>query len=125
MTVSTNASNQTTTPSEIATGFVAVNYITCQADYTERFETLFKTRAHAIDRLPGFIRMHVLKPQKPGEPYLVVSHWTDQATFDSWRKSPEFLEGHKRGFEDVAKAKEEGREPPMVSRFQTYEVLCD
>ena len=108
-----------------ATGFVAVNTITCQPGYTERFETLFKSRAHAIDRLPGFIRMQVLKPQREGEAYLVVSHWSDQASFDAWRKSPEFLEGHRRGFADVAKARDEGREPPMTSMFRTYDVLCD
>ncbi len=125
MTVSTHTEKQPATTPEPAPGFVAINFLSCQPEYVERFETLFKSRAHAIDRLPGFIRMHVLKPQREGEAYLVVSHWNDQASFDAWRKSPEFLEGHKRGFEDVAKAKEEGREPPMVSKFQTYEVLCD
>lgn len=125
MTLSSDPSAAAVPSSEPATAFVAVNFITCQPDYVERFETLFKSRAHAIDRLPGFIRMHVLKPQREGEAYLIVSHWSDQASFDAWRKSPEFLEGHKRGFEDVTRAKEEGRTPPMVSAFKTYDVLCD
>ncbi len=103
-------------------GFVAVNFITCDEDYRERFETLFQTRAHAIDTLPGFLGMNVLKPNEEGE-YLVISHWTSEEDFKGWMKSPAFLEGHKRGFEDVRKAKEEGRKPPMESTFKTYTVL--
>jgi hypothetical protein len=33
------------------------------------------------------------------------------------------LEGHKRGFEDFAKAKQEGRPSPMTSDFKTYNVI--
>ena len=34
--------------------FVAINYIDCNADYKERFEELFGSRAKAIDTMPGF-----------------------------------------------------------------------
>ena len=39
--------------------FVAINYIACEQHYRERFEELFATRAHAIDRMPGFVDMQV------------------------------------------------------------------
>ncbi len=106
-------------------GFVAVNYIDCKPHYRERFECLFCSRARAIDRMPGFLGMHVLKDTKDEQPYLVVSYWKDQASFDAWVGSPEFLEGHKRGFEDLAEAKRRGEEPPMTSRFHTYAILTD
>lgn len=105
-------------------GFVAINYITCQAEYRERFEVLFQTRAHAIDRIPGFSHMYVLRPKQESDPYLVISHWRDEESFRTWLKSPEFLEGHQRGFEDVQRAKEAGQEPPMKSDFRTYEVIA-
>ena len=110
---------------ENSLGFVAVNYIDCQPDYNRRFEELFSTRAGAIDRLPGFRNMHVLKPHGEGEPYLIVSFWNRKEDFDAWTKSPEFLEGHKRGFDDLRKAKEAGLEPPMKSTFRTYDILTD
>jgi len=114
------------TPEQQATaGFVAINYIQCKPHYQERFECLFCTRAHAIDRLPGFIGMNVLKCHKEGEPYLIMSYWTDEASFNAWVGSPEFLEGHKRGFEDLAEAKKRGEEPPMSSDFKTYAILAD
>lgn len=104
-------------------GFVAINYITCQPDYRERFEALFRSRARAIDRMPGFRGMYVLRPQKEGDPYLVVSHWESEAHFRAWVGSPEFLEGHRRGFEDIHRAKARGEEPPMHSDFKTYEII--
>jgi len=105
--------------------FVAVNYIRCSDAYRERFEQLFRSRAHAIDRLPGFHRMMVLKPQREDDCYLVVSFWTDRASFDHWHASAAFAEGHRRGFADVSAAKARGEAPPMTSRMEGYELLCD
>jgi heme-degrading monooxygenase HmoA len=108
----------------VKANFVAVNYITCKPEYVERFEELFSSRAHAIDRLPGFVDMQVLKPDDEGD-YLVVSRWEAKEHFDAWVGSPEFLEGHKRGFEDLADAKRSGMEAPMKSTFKTYTVLTN
>ena len=104
--------------------FVAINYINCEVHYCERFEQLFGTRVHAIDRMPGFMDMQVLKPNGEGE-YLIVSHWSSEEAFKTWTSSPEFIEGHKRGFEDIRKAREQGQKPPMSSSFKTYEVIAN
>lgn len=105
--------------------FVAVNFITCDEAYRDRFEHLFRSRAHAIDRLPGFRHMVVLRPEREGGDYLVVSFWDDKASFDAWRTSPAFMEGHRRGFEDVKVARERGTKPPMTSRMELYDILTD
>lgn len=104
--------------------FVAINYITCKPFYRERFEQLFATRAQAIDKMPGFIDMQVLRPGKEDDPYLVVSYWESEDAFKAWTTSEAFIEGHKRGFADMAKAREEGKEPPMHSDFKTYSVIA-
>jgi heme-degrading monooxygenase HmoA len=106
-------------------GFVAINYISCKPHYRERFEELFTTRAHAIDRLPGFRNMNVLRPKQDEDNYLIVSYWDSEENFKAWTKSPEFIEGHKRGFEDLRIAKERGEELPMHSDFKTYEILSN
>ncbi|MBP6731792.1 MAG: antibiotic biosynthesis monooxygenase [Chitinophagales bacterium] len=105
--------------------FVAINYIDCQTDYKQRFEELFTTRAGAIDRMPGFRNMHVLKPADDSGQYLVVSYWDSEEQFKTWTSSPEFIEGHKRGFADMAKAKAEGKTPPMKSTFKTYSIITN
>lgn len=119
------ATDSAPTPAAPREEFVAVNFIACAPAYRERFEQLFRNRAHAIDRAPGFRRMAVLRPEREGGDYLVVSYWESREAFDGWRGSPEFMEGHRRGFEDVRAARERGEAPPMTSRMETYEILCD
>lgn len=104
--------------------FVAVNYIRCNPEYKERFETLFGSRAHAIDQMTGFIEMHVLRPQQDEDNYLIVSYWETEQAFKDWTSSPAFIEGHKRGFADLAQARAEGRPAPMSSDFKTYQVIA-
>lgn len=104
--------------------FVAINYIECNPDYIARFEELFGSRAKQIDTMPGFVDMQVLRPLKDGDAYLIVSHWENELSFKDWTKSATFLDGHKRGFADIAKAKAEGKEAPMKSNFKTYEIIA-
>jgi heme oxygenase (mycobilin-producing) len=104
--------------------FVAINYIHCEPDYQNRFEELFASRAHTIDRMPGFVDMQVLKPNGEGD-YLIVSHWSSEEAFKTWTSSPEFIEGHKRGFEDIKQAKAQGLKSPMTSSFKTYKVISN
>ncbi|MBP9193006.1 MAG: antibiotic biosynthesis monooxygenase [Ignavibacteria bacterium] len=104
--------------------FVAINYINCKEHYKPRFEELFGTRAKAIDTMPGFLDMEVLKPVNGEGDYLIVSHWDSEDAFKDWTKSPAFIEGHKRGFEDLRIAKEKGEEMPMTSDFKTYEIIA-
>ncbi|HQW83382.1 MAG TPA: antibiotic biosynthesis monooxygenase [Ferruginibacter sp.] len=105
--------------------FVAVNYINCNVEYKERFEELFASRAHAIDTMPGFVDMQVLRPVKDGDAYLIVSFWENENAFKTWTSSPAFIEGHKRGFADLAKAKAEGKQVPLTSDFKTYKVISN
>jgi len=103
--------------------FVAINNISCQDHYKPRFEELFKSRIKAIDKMPGFIFMNVLKPVNGEGNYLIVSYWKNEDSFKDWTKSSNFIEGHKRGFEDIKLAKEKNEEPPMKSDFKTYTVM--
>lgn len=104
--------------------FVAINYISCSPGYRERFEELFGSRAHVIDTMPGFVDMQVLRPAKEGDDYLIVSFWENEQAFKTWTSSPAFIEGHKRGFSDIAQARAEGRPAPMTSDFKTYEIIA-
>ncbi|MBK8292945.1 MAG: antibiotic biosynthesis monooxygenase [Flammeovirgaceae bacterium] len=54
--------------------------------------------------------MQVLRPN--GRDYLIVSHWSSEEAFKNWTSSPEFLEGHKRGFEDNKRRKR--KEPSLL-----------
>ncbi|MEO9144104.1 MAG: antibiotic biosynthesis monooxygenase family protein [Ginsengibacter sp.] len=73
---------------------------------------------------PGLLICRYYVLQKEEDAYLIISHWEDEQSFKGWTKSATFLDGHKRGFSDLAKAKAEGKEPPMKSDFKTYEVIA-
>ena len=112
-----------TSSSPSASGFVAINHIRVRDDYRARFEELFGSRARAIDTMPGFRDMEVLRPADASEPYLVISRWESEEAFRAWVGSPEFIQGHRRGFADLAEAKARGENPPMHSDFQIYQIL--
>jgi heme-degrading monooxygenase HmoA len=54
-----------------------------------------------------------------------VSYWETEQSFKDWMKSEAFISGHKRGFEEIAKAKAEGRPAPMTSDFKIYQVISE
>lgn len=105
--------------------FVAVNSIEVAPDYRPRFEELFATRVKAIDTMPGFRDMQVLRPSGEEGAYLVISRWASEAEFQAWTGSEAFLAGHRRAFADMAEAKARGEEPPMRSEFRTYAVIAE
>lgn len=103
--------------------FCAINYIKAEPHYRERFEGLFRNRAHAADSQQGFVGMQVLRPQEDDGEHLVVTWWDRAEDFNAWRTNPAFLKGH-RGFEDLKEARKMGKKPPMISRFSTYEAFA-
>ena len=105
--------------------FVAMNRITCQPDYVERFEELFGTRAKEVDTMPGFQSFHLLKPAKADQPYIIMTFCNRREDFESWMHSGQFTKGHSRGFSDIDAARKEGRPAPVVSVMELYEHLAD
>ena len=122
-----NATLATTATGDLVCGidgatFVAINFISCDDQYRAQFERLFQTRAHAIDRMLGFLSMEVLKPTEPGA-YLIVSRWTNEAAFRAWMTSPAFRDGHARGFAELQEYSARGEPSPLRSRFTGYRIL--
>jgi len=105
--------------------FVAMNRITCSSDYIDKFEHMFKTRAGEVDKMPGFISVKILRPLKQDQPYIIMSFWDQKSQFEDWMKHEAFNLGHKRGFDDIAKAKAEGKESPLKSTMELYEVFAE
>jgi heme-degrading monooxygenase HmoA len=116
--------NENTITAADGANFVAINAITCDEGFRPHFERMFKSRAGAIDRMPGFISMEVLKPNNEGA-YLIISRWKDEAAFQGWMNSSAFLEGHRRGFSEMQQYKARGEAPPLKSDFSVYRILTD
>ena len=74
--------------------FVVANRVPVAAGFQEHFEQRFRTRAGQIEKQPGFVRMQVLQPAKPGLPYVVMTTWENREAFEQWLGSEDFRTAH-------------------------------
>ena len=95
------------------------NRIFVAPEYAEAFEERFQTRARLVDTMPGFVMNQILRPVKPGDPYIVLTLWETRAHFDAWVKSDEFRQGHARS---GALPREAFPEP---NKLEVHEVIQD
>jgi heme-degrading monooxygenase HmoA len=100
--------------------FVMMNRMTVLDSDKEHFEELFRTRAKAVDRRPGFIKAEILRPTK-GNTYVVMTHWKDKESFQGWVKSSEYKEGHTR----VDDFRGEDGKMRLTSQVEMYEVFTE
>jgi heme-degrading monooxygenase HmoA len=70
------------------------NRIYVKQEYAEAFEQRFRERAGLVDKMPGFISNHVLRPVNDGEPYVVFTFWNTRQDFLNWVRSDAFVKGH-------------------------------
>lgn len=73
-----------------------MNRISVHPDHAAAFEERFRTRAHLVDQMPGFIRNEVLRPTQAGHPYIVLTYWQSREDFERWTSSEQFRQGHAR-----------------------------
>jgi len=100
--------------------FVMMNRMTVTESDREHFEHLFKTRAGAVDRRPGFIKAEILRPTR-GDTYIVMTHWQDKDSFLQWTKSEEYMEGHTR----VGDFRSADGKMRISSQVEMYEVFAE
>ncbi|MES9991537.1 MAG: antibiotic biosynthesis monooxygenase [Candidatus Thiodiazotropha sp.] len=74
--------------------YIVANRVPVAEGYQQMFEQRFRNRAGQIEKQPGFVRMQVLKPDKPGLPYIVLTSWQDKASFEGWVGSDDFKTAH-------------------------------
>lgn len=73
---------------------VVSNRIPVAKGHEREFEARFEGRAGLVEKMPGFIRLEVLKPIK-SEYYVVLTYWESPEAFQAWTESKEFAEAHK------------------------------
>jgi len=100
--------------------FVMINRMSVPEEYREKFEMMFRSRAKAVDRRPGFIRAEILRPTT-GNDYLVMTHWESQGAFDAWTGSEEYRQGHAR----VGEFKDASGKLVLTSHVEKYEVFAE
>lgn len=81
-------------------GYVVLNNIPVTEEGRPLFEHRFKNRAGAIESVPGFIAIRVLRPVG-SDTYVVLTQWDSARSFEGWQQSDAYKEAHKkRGTEE-------------------------
>lgn len=73
---------------------VVNNRIPVNPAHAEAFERVFSQRAGLVDGMDGFIAFRLLRPQKPEDPYVVMTFWESMAQYQAWIDSEAFKQGH-------------------------------
>jgi len=73
---------------------IKINAITVPADMGPEVASRFAARAGAVDGAAGFEGFELLRPTDERTQWLVLTRWADEESFEAWRSSPSFGEGH-------------------------------
>lgn len=83
---------------------VVMNRIPVAPGREQEFEKTFTERDRAVDRMPGFIDMQVLRPCE-GNTYVVLTRWKSRAAFKDWTESEAFISAHRRQTPGLAESR--------------------
>jgi heme oxygenase (mycobilin-producing) len=74
---------------------IKINALTVPAEMGEEVARRFAARVGAVDGQEGFEGFELLKPVDERTTWLVVTRWRDDESFEAWRNSPSFAQGHR------------------------------
>lgn len=68
------------------------------------FEKTFTERDRAVDQMPGFVDLQVLRPTE-GRTYVVMTRWKSREDFDRWTQSEAFIAAHRKQSPGLAESR--------------------
>ncbi|TVT45155.1 antibiotic biosynthesis monooxygenase [Amycolatopsis cynarae] len=81
--------------------YTVMNRIEVTEGMAEGFEKGFSASMNAtLPGVPGLLRSTLLRPAKPGQPYVSVMEFTDEDAFRAWMGSESFRAAHKGAAEN-------------------------
>ena len=79
---------------------VVMNRIAVAEGLELEFEKTFTGRDRAVDQMPGFLGLQVLRPAE-GRTYVVMTRWKSREAFEQWTQSEAFISAHRKQSPDV------------------------
>jgi heme-degrading monooxygenase HmoA len=83
---------------------IVMNRIPLAEGREQDFEQTFIGRDRAVDKMPGFIDMQVLRPTE-GRTYVVLTRWQSHEAFKAWTSSEAFIAAHRKQTPGLAEAR--------------------
>lgn len=75
--------------------YIVMNRIPVAEGREQDFESSFINRDRAVNQMPGFIDMQVLRPAE-GRTYVVLTRWQTREAFQNWTQSEAFVAAHRQ-----------------------------
>jgi len=78
--------------------FIAMNRFQVKRGSEADFEHVWTSRDSHLDKVPGFVKFHLLKGPEADDHTLYASHtiWQNRTAFEAWTRSEEFRKAHAR-----------------------------
>jgi heme-degrading monooxygenase HmoA len=92
---------------------VVMNRIPVAEGREQDFEKTFMQRDRAVDRMPGFIDMQVLRPAE-GRTFVVLTRWKSRESFQQWTESEAFISAHRKQSPGLAS------ERPVLEIYEVF-----
>ena len=83
---------------------IVMNRIPVAEGREQDFEKTFMERDRAVDRMPGFVDMQVLRPAE-GRTYVVLTRWKSRESFQQWTESEAFISAHRKQSPGLAESR--------------------
>lgn len=64
---------------------VKINALSVPPQAAAEMERRFAANIPTVDRAPGFLGFQLLRPVRGEDRYFVVTHWSDDASYEAWR----------------------------------------
>ena len=92
---------------------VVMNRIPVAEGREADFEQTFTGRDRAVDLMPGFVDLQVLRPAE-GRTYVVLSRWKSREAFDQWTQSEAFIAAHRKQSPGLAESR------PILEIYEVF-----
>jgi heme-degrading monooxygenase HmoA len=100
--------------------YVSMSRLRIAASESGALVDAFRARAHLVDCAPGFIDLEVWRSDRDPSEVLMVSRWTDRASFTAYMRSDEHKVSHDRIPPELQAAIKLER----LEHLHTYEVVA-
>ncbi len=101
---------------------IKINALTVPAEMGEEVAKRFAARAGAVDGAEGFEGFELLRPTDERTTWLVVTRWRDVESFEAWRTSSSFAQGHRGDASGDAQAAPPPQPMPIQAELWSYDV---
>lgn len=98
--------------------FIVMNRFQVTPGREQDFMDAFMGRARAIDSVPGFLGLDMLRPQEAGV-FISMTRWATQEDFVAWTKSDAFRQGHARRHPGMFKG------PPVLEQYHVFDTTFE